>query len=44
MYHSSFIEEDQVQRYRNIFIILYYMCEKQNTCFLEKYFLEYKAF
>ena len=28
MYHSSFIEEDQVQRYGNIFIILYYMCEK----------------
>ena len=27
MYHSSLIEEDQVQRYGNIFIILYYMNE-----------------
>ena len=35
MYHSSLIKEDQVQRYGNIYIILY-MCEKQNTCFLKR--------
>ena len=28
IYHSSLIEEDQVERYGNTFIILYYMCEK----------------
>ena len=28
MYHSSLIEEDKVQRYGNIYIILYTVCVK----------------